>query len=107
MTCVGVTDFFAGGGDAYEWVILSFVFVAAIIYANGGSFSGSLFFGGIGLLTYIPITIAATLSGAVMGGALFPLFALAIIAYLIVLGKWLGPVSVLAMCGCLALILGA
>lgn len=103
---MGLAGFFNVGDEA-SWVTFCFVMVALSIYAGGGTYSGSLLFGGLGMLALVPITIASALAGALFGGALTPVIAIVTVVYLISLIRGLGPISAVVFVGAVALILGA
>ena len=93
-------------GDSYSLTVFAFVLVATSIYAGGGSYSGSIFFGWLGLIGAIPFAIGSAL-GASAGGLFLPFIALALVVYCGLLQKALGPAALLVWVGYVALTLGA
>jgi hypothetical protein len=92
-------------GDSYSLTVFAFVLIATSIYANGGSFSDSIFFGWLGLIGAVPFAIGSALGAS--AGAFVPFIALALVVYCGLLQRALGPVALLVWVGYVALTLGA
>ena len=101
-----MAGFFSAFGDETGMVPFAFAFTAFAVYATGGSYSNSIFFGWAGLITAIPAFLAMAL-GSALGPLSLPFLLVGLMAVYVMESRLLGPIAILSFCGFVVLLLGA